>query len=112
MVSYEVAGEPVFMDCEKELVVFRIIQEAFNNIVKHSGASAVWLKLDYSNHFLDIMIRDNGIGFNRDEALAKKGNSNAGLNNMLKRAKLFGGHLLLESRPQRGTQILVSVPYY
>jgi two-component system NarL family sensor kinase len=111
-VSYKVKGEPIFMNSEKELVIFRIIQEAFNNIIKHSKASNIWLELNYSSHFLDVMIRDNGIGFNKTEVYSLKEDRHAGLNNMHTRAKLFGGSFLLESQPQRGTQILISIPYY
>ena len=58
-IDYEIKGEPIFMDSEKELIIFRIIQEAFNNILKHSKASKVWLVLNYSAHFLDVTIRDD-----------------------------------------------------
>lgn len=107
-VVYDIKGEPIFMDSEKEIVIFRIIQEAFNNILKHSRASEVQLELDYTANFLDILIKDNGIGFTRknDSDLIS-----AGMGNMKTRAKLFGGKLLLESIPQQGTQILISIPY-
>src|SRR5215212_6709420 len=61
-VEYHVKGEPIFMSSEKELIVFRIVQESFNNIVKHSKATHVLLQLNYCNHVLDILIKDNGIG--------------------------------------------------
>jgi two-component system, NarL family, sensor kinase len=111
-ISYGVKGEPIFMDSEKELVIFRIIQEAFNNIIKHSKASRIWLELNYSSHFLDIIIRDNGIGFKQHEICLENQETHAGLNNMKIRAKIFGGNFLVESQPERGTQILISIPYY
>jgi two-component system, NarL family, sensor kinase len=111
-VNYEVTGETIFMDSEKELVIFRIIQEAFNNIIKHSKASNIWLDLNYNTDFLEVVIRDNGIGFKKDEISQKKENPHAGLNNMQTRARLFGGSFLLESQPQKGTQIFISIPYY
>jgi two-component system NarL family sensor kinase len=110
-INYEIKGQPVFMDCEKELVIFRIIQEAFNNILKHSNASTVWVKMDYNNKFLDILVGDNGVGFAKEEMELRK-NSGAGLMNMKTRANLFGGEFIIETKPQKGTQILVSVPYY
>lgn len=110
-IVYEIKGDPIFMDCEKELVIFRIIQEAFNNIVKHAQASKVWLQLDYSASYLDIMIKDNGIGFSHQPNLKQNEISTAGLNNMKTRAKIFGGKVLIESQVQVGTQILVTVPY-
>ena len=111
-IDYEIKGEPIFMDSEKELIIFRIIQEAFNNILKHSKASKVWLLLDYSAHFLDVTIRDNGIGFVKEEVFNQKESNKAGLNNILNRAKLFNGTVNLETKPEKGTQILLTVPYH
>jgi two-component system, NarL family, sensor kinase len=111
-IDYKIKGEPVFMECDKELVIFRIIQEAFNNIVKHANASQVWLELNYTDHFLDVLIKDNGEGFVKDDICNKIENGKSGLNNMQTRAKLFGGRVIVESMPNKGTQILVTVPYY
>jgi signal transduction histidine kinase len=108
-VSYEVRGEPVFMDSEKELVVFRIVQEAFNNIIRHSHASKVWLYLNYNFGYLDILIKDNGNGFEKEEL--PKGSGGAGLSNMQTRARMFGGRFTIDSRKNEGTQILITVPY-
>jgi two-component system, NarL family, sensor kinase len=110
-VNYNVDGEAIFMDSEKELVIFRIVQEAFNNVIKHSKATEIWLELKYDTHFLDVLIKDNGVGFNKSEICSGKKELHSGLNNMQTRAKLFGGNFLLESQPQKGTQILVSIPY-
>jgi signal transduction histidine kinase len=109
-IDYEIKGEPVFLDSEKELVIFRIIQEAFNNIIKHSKATKIRLELNYSGHYLDLLIRDNGIGFDQD-VCSQKGNNHSGLKNMETRAKIFGGNFVLYSRPEKGTQIIVSIPY-
>src|SRR5690349_7631138 len=101
-VSFEITGETIFMDSEKELVIFRIIQEALNNILKHAGATRVWLQLDYCENCLDIHIKDNGKGFSKGEGEQKKSNS-AGLINMQTRAKLFKGKVVIESSPESGT---------
>lgn len=111
-VNYEVKGEPVFMNSEKELVIFRIVQEAFNNVIKHSKATEIWLKLNYDSDTLNVIIRDNGIGFHKKEIDSSKEDQHAGLNNMNTRAKLFGGNFRLESEPKKGTQIFVSIPYH
>ncbi|MGZ5548114.1 MAG: sensor histidine kinase, partial [Nitrososphaeraceae archaeon] len=62
-VEYEIKGEPIFLSCDKELIIFRIIQESFNNIIKHAKATDVLLELNYCDHFLDILVKDNGVGF-------------------------------------------------
>lgn len=107
-VEYSVKGDPFFLSSEKELIVFRIVQESFNNIVKHAKATTVWLQLSYCDHYLNILIKDNGIGFIRDDSkLASK----AGLLNRKTWVKSFGGQLVLESLPEKGTQILITGPY-
>lgn len=110
-VSYEIKGEAIFMDSEKELVIFRIIQEAFNNIIKHSKATEIGIELDYGSQCLNVAIQDNGIGFNKSEIWSNKNEQHAGLKNMQTRTRLLGGSFSVESWPQKGTQILVSIPY-
>jgi two-component system, NarL family, sensor kinase len=107
-IEYTVKGEPIFLSCEKELIIFRIIQESFNNIIKHAKASRVLVELNYCDHFLDILVKDNGIGFIRTASKP----AGAGIHNMQTRVKSFGGRFLLETKPNKGTQILITVPYY
>jgi signal transduction histidine kinase len=110
--NYEIIGTPVFMDSQKELVTFRIIQEAFNNIIKHAKASAVTLKLDYKADHINVLIADNGKGFCK-EVIEKKREkeSNAGISNMQKRAALFNGKTIIDSQLNLGTSIFVTIPY-
>ena len=106
-VEYCIKGEPIFLSCDKELIIFRIIQETFNNIIKHAKATRVLLELNYCDHFLDILVKDNGVGFIKNAS-----SSGAGLHNMQTRVKSFGGHFILDTKPNKGTQILITVPYY
>lgn len=108
-INLELTGNPVFIESEKELVVFRIIQEAFNNIIKHSQAKNVTLKLHYDFNHIEIFIKDDGVGFNQDLRLILK-ESKAGLLNMQTRAELFKGSISIESIPQHGTQLLIKIP--
>jgi signal transduction histidine kinase len=62
-ISYQVTGNPLFMDSQKELVIFRIIQEAFNNILKHAKARNVLLQLHYNEKHIEVTIQDDGAGF-------------------------------------------------
>lgn len=111
-IDYTIKGEPIFMNSEKELIIFRIIQEAFNNIVKHSKATKVTLILDYTLEYLLILIVDNGIGFIKEEVFDNCDGSRAGLKNMQTRAKLFGGQFNVDSSHLDGTKIFVTVPYH
>ena len=110
--NYLVTGTPVFMDSQKELIIFRIIQEAFNNIIKHARATAVEVMLNYTGDRVEVSISDNGRGFCDKEAeLNSDKKSRAGLNNMKKRALIFNGNTLIKSEPDIGTKVFVTIPY-
>lgn len=109
LIHLELSGNPVFIESEKELVVFRIIQEAFNNIIKHSQAKNVTLRLHYNSTHIEIWIKDDGVGFNKDRRSMLK-ESKAGFLNMQTRAELFKGSIRIESIPQQGTQLLIKIP--
>ena len=104
---YEVKGSPVFMDSNKELIIFRIIQEAFNNVIKHANASAVQLQLDYCPEQLQILVTDNGRGFDPDR---NKSGGNAGLKNMETRASILKGEMQVFSSADTGTTLLFTIP--
>ncbi len=104
---YEVKGSPVFMDSNKELIIFRIIQEAFNNVIKHANASAVQLQLDFCPVQLVILVTDNGRGF--DPSRNKSG-GNAGLKNMETRASILKGEMQVFSSADTGTTLLFTIP--
>ena len=110
-VELDVTGETTFMDCEKELVLFRIIQEGFNNIIKHAQASKIWLLLNYAEDYLEISIRDNGIGFETGQVAGEKNLMGSGLTNIYTRASLFGGKVAINSYPHQGSHLLITVPY-
>jgi two-component system, NarL family, sensor kinase len=110
--DYVITGNPVFLDSQKELVIFRIIQEALNNIIKHARATSVKLNLEYNFDHINVLIADNGRGFCKEGIEQNKNKeSNAGLNNMQKRAALFNGRTIIDSTPDSGTNIYVTIPY-
>ncbi len=106
-VIYEVKGSPVFMDSNKELIIFRIIQEAFNNVIKHAKASAVHLQLDYCPEQLQILIADNGRGFDPER---NRNGGNAGLKNMETRAHILKGEMQVFSSAESGTNLIFTIP--
>ena len=93
------------MPANQALMFYRIIQEQVNNIIKHSEARAVILKLGSVNEMTVLEIVDNGKGF--DPANYKKG---LGLINMTNRAELFNGKLEIFSGIDKGCRIRVSIP--
>ena len=93
--------------------LFRITQEAVNNIVKHSDAEKVEIILRQRDEDILLEVNDDGQGFDlasiREKALQLQ---HLGLLGIQERAELVGGDAKLRSAPGRGTQILVSVPYH
>jgi signal transduction histidine kinase len=92
-------------------VIYRISQEALNNIAKHSKADLVTLVLQKAGGPIELVIQDNGQGFNVEEAFSKGSYKRGlGLSSMRERAELSGGSFDIESIRERGTTIRVSWP--
>jgi two-component system NarL family sensor kinase len=106
-ISYELTGTPVYMDNQKELIIFRIVQEAFNNIIKHAGAGSVRLVLHYNISKLEILISDDGKGFDIELTDNKR---QAGLKNMETRIKILKGNMHIDSQPGKGTVLTFNIP--
>lgn len=100
---------PANNNADKDLIVFRVLQEIFNNIIKHAAATKIVVKLDYTEGLLRLLVEDNGVGFITDEQpLAMHG---MGLQNIQKRAGIIGGKANIVSNPGEGTQITIYIPY-
>ena len=106
-VNYEVKGEYQFLDEQKEIFILRILQEAVNNIVRHSEARAVTIQLNYTETNLSLHIADNGKGF--DPGVISHGNS-SGIGNMNKRAEMIGAVFNINSSIGTGTAVNLLVP--
>jgi len=85
--------------------VYRIIQEAITNILKHAKATFVRIKIDKTTKILQISIQDNGRGFN-----FSSNSTGLGLVTMQERAKALGGSIEFHSNAPQGTRILVNIP--
>lgn len=103
-INFSATGNPIFMNANTELVLFRIVQEALNNIVKHAGASVIDILLHYNTILLTMEIHDNGQGFDAD--MPRLG---TGLLNIKKRAVILNGDLTINST-DRGTKIKIEIP--
>jgi signal transduction histidine kinase len=107
-IDFEITGIPEYMDHQKELIIFRIVQESFNNIIKHSGATKTKLILYFLVPTLSIIISDNGNGFYKDLTVS---NRQAGLKNMETRIKILKGEMKIESKPGFGTVLSFTIPF-
>jgi len=89
------------------LSVFRVLQEALQNGLKHSGSKRFHVSLQGKSNVLLLSVRDEGIGFETSNVLTGRG---LGLTSMKERIKLVAGELRIESQPGKGTTIHVRVP--
>lgn len=96
---------------EVEISLYRIIQEALSNIVKHADAHTVTIRLTYEEEALSLMIQDDGKGFDPDILDEYQvANNSLGIAGMQERAELLGGTFDITSAWKEGTRIIVRVP--
>ena len=92
-------------------VIYRVLQEALNNVAKHSKASVALLYLRKAKKSIQLVIRDSGQGFDLEEAYSRKGvNERLGLDSMRERTHLSGGFLKIQSSKGAGTAIIATWP--
>lgn len=102
--SMKITGETYKLPPQNEMVLFRIVQEALNNAIKHAKAKNINLLLDYKPRLFTLTIADDGDGFDSD--LVKNG---IGLKSMRNRALLIGGSCNLQSSPGNGTSVTIEL---
>ncbi len=108
---FAIKGEEKRLDAERELVLFRITQEALRNAGKHARATEVEVVLAFDANEVTVTIQDNGVGFDAPEssnAYARAGHF--GLMGMQERAQLFGGNVYVKSERGKGTKVVAYVP--
>ena len=102
---YEKTGQSFPVDTGPGVHVYRVLQEALNNISRHSGAREAWIRLKFSSDSLELEVEDHGTGF-----IAEKMQRGIGLVAMRERAELIGGTLAVSPRAQGGTVVRLHVP--
>jgi two-component system, NarL family, sensor histidine kinase UhpB len=108
-IAVEVQAAPRFprLSAKKEIALFRIAQEALNNVSKHAGAARVTVTLQGSSGLLRLGISDDGRGFVPREVAPQPAGSGWGLTIMRERAELIGGRFQISSPPGQGTTVAV-----
>lgn len=110
-VSFSVIAKKEVINSTVQLSLFRIIQEALNNVRKHAQASAVVIKLEIINKTIHILILDDGVGFNVETKMKScKEESGFGLLAMRERVELLKGCIEIDSNLGTGTRIKISIP--
>jgi signal transduction histidine kinase len=108
-VDFEVKGDRNELPMEVMTALFRVTQEALNNVIKHAEAQSASVFLIYDDESATVVIVDDGHGF--DVELHNGDRRSWGLEGMRERAFLFGGQFNIYSEPGQGTQVEVTIPY-
>lgn len=106
-IDLEIVGLDARLNENTETVLYRVIQEVVNNIIKHAKANTISLQLVKHDKELTIMIEDNGIGFDAENINAFDG---IGLKNIISRIEFLNGTVHFDSNPGRGTNVVIEVP--
>jgi len=110
-VNIETAGSERELDPAIKIAIFRVMQEALNNVIKHAGAYSVEIRLMYEEQGLSLRVRDDGRGFDPHGLPKTRGRISLGLIGMQERAGLLGGTCVVSSLPGHGATVEVHVPY-
>ncbi|OBZ09951.1 MULTISPECIES: sensor histidine kinase [Bacillales] len=108
---FELIGKEARMPSAMEAAIYRLVQEAFTNALKHASATHVLLEINYQPQQISIVIQDNGVGFH-SELIEQDASQNAhfGLVGMRERIELIEGRMDIDSNPGRGTKIMIDIP--
>lgn len=105
--NLSLSGNKYRMSPQKEMVLFRIVQESINNAIKHAHAQNIEIALLYEPMLFRMAVTDDGKGF--EQSLLQSADIGIGLRNMTDRAALIGGSLQITSSPGNGTSIHVKI---
>jgi len=108
-VRFDVKGQKSKIDENKQILLFRIVQESLNNILKHATASDIVINIEYLKDQLSVKIEDNGQGFQLADGCSQLQDIN-GIQNMRQRASLINARLNIVSEIGRGTTVTVLTP--
>jgi signal transduction histidine kinase len=104
-ISYEKQGASFAMDGSAAVQIYRVLQEALNNVARHSGAKQAWVRLRFLPATLEVEVEDHGVGFSGRPA--KQG---IGLVAMRERSELMGGRIVFSTPAAGGTLLHLTVP--
>ena len=89
---------------DKPIILFRMIQEVINNIIKHAKASEIDFSAIQKNNMIRIDIKENGIGFDKNNSV-----NGSGLNNLKSRSKMINADIQINSNPGKGTHVIIFI---
>lgn len=112
--DFTCGGTPAPMKPEEEIAIFRIAQEALSNVWHHAQATRVDVELTYQPDNLSLRIRDDGRGFQPEQAMHIQPDSHSGLGllGMRERAMLIGAELTIDAHPGHGCLVALQLPFH
>lgn len=108
--TLNIGGNTSRLEPQKELILFRIVQEVLNNIIKHAEATAIIIDIDYNEKDIKVVLNDNGRGFDLTPLNENNNNFGLGIRNMHSRAKLIGADFSISSSTGEGTTVSLTAP--
>jgi len=109
-IEFSFFGQERRLDDTIEVALFRIIQEAVNNIRKHAQVNFAMVKMEILPDKITVSIRDRGKGFNYDQVIKNKENKGYGLIGIIERVQLLNGEMKVNAIPGKGTTINITIP--
>ncbi len=110
-VHFKVEGTAEGLPADMEVAIYRILQEALNNVKKHADATEVNVLAQFTEKEIGLTVQDNGRGFIVPDSITDFASSGGfGVMGLHERAQLFGGHIVVESQPFEGTTIRMLMP--
>jgi len=109
--EFEGSGNESQLDPKAKVFVFRMVQEALSNVVKHAGATKVIVKVELKKDVLKALVSDNGQGFDvKAEGQNPEKWDHFGVRSMMERARMLGGNVQWVSKPGTGTKVDIFIP--
>jgi two-component system, NarL family, sensor kinase len=106
--TFDITGTEQEFEFQDKLILYRMVQECLQNIVKHAKASRINVGMNFTGSNVSVLISDNGKGFDMKQQNVK-GNS-LGLQNIISRAKLMKGKVVIKSIINEGTSVEINIP--
>lgn len=106
-IHFESIGFKDQLEFNEEVILYRVIQELINNVIKHANANELGLILEKTSHQISVILTDNGVGFNYEEGKAKDG---LGLKNILIRVAYLKGNIQFSPNMPSGTKVQITIP--
>jgi PAS domain S-box-containing protein len=111
-VEIKEVSRPRRMPAEVETALFRVVQEAINNVARHAAARNLRIELEFTDQSVKVEVEDDGIGFDigSSQMISPEDGRGLGLMGMQERIELLGGEIIVETNPGLGTMLVIQVP--